>query len=167
MEGTLNVCSHLYIEHKYVYAQDTHTCMHKTHWRVCTEHTHTCVYTEHKHIYTLVYRHKEGEGDWGFAWILIFCYFLNSFFSLGFLCVALEPVLKLACGPGRPRTHRDPTTSASQVLGFLFILIWFAETNFYCWWEQFIRFSEQWYNGIHLPLSHATLWLSTYTRSDS
>ena len=117
MDGTLNVCTHVYIEHTYVYAQDTHTWMHRTHRRVCTEHTHTRVYTEHKHIYTLVYRHKEGEGDWGFAWILIFCYFLNSFFSLGFLCVALEPVLKLACGPGRSRTHRDPTTSASQVLG--------------------------------------------------
>ena len=37
------------------------------------------------------------------------------FFETGFLCVALA-VLGLTCGPGWPRTHRDPPASASGVL---------------------------------------------------
>ena len=93
--------THVCTEHTDVYAQNTHihtcvstehtqytcmhrthtyTCMHRTHTHthVCTEHTHVC--TEHTHIYTLMYRHKEGERDWGFAWILLFCFSLKSFF---------------------------------------------------------------------------------------
>ena len=71
------------------YTKCMHTCMHRTHicvctghTHVCTEHTHTRVYTEHTHMYTLEYRNKEEDGYWVFAWRLLFCCPLKSFFSL-------------------------------------------------------------------------------------
>ena len=53
-----------------MYAQDTHTCMHRTHRRVCTEHTDVYAQNTHIHVYTHTHIHtseqtkmKEMETD--------------------------------------------------------------------------------------------------------
>ena len=74
--------------HAHVYAQNTKTCIHRTH-------IYMCIHRIQTHIHTSV-------QPWRRRVRLRFCLdtnillFFKFYFSLGFLCVDLEPVLKLA-----------------------------------------------------------------------